>query len=330
MMGLPAASPAERKVDMHVEPFDARHARDAATIFVAALDGLRRDIPALSGELADTGMIEEKLSAMSGTVALDGERLVGYLTTSWFPITSFRNSDRAGAYAPAWGHGVAADVAAVYRALYRASSGAWAAARCDVHALTLLAGNPRTVETWFWGGFGMGTIDAVRPMDPLSLPPPAGYQVRAASVDDAAALSILDAEHVGHYSEPPVFMTHRPADDAAAWSAFLTANGNTAWLAEDADGPFGFIRFDRTFGGSDVAASKDGVFINGAYVRSTHRRQGAADAILDAALRHYTDGGLMCCAVDFEAFNPEAAAFWTRSFTPVCYSLMRVPESFGV
>jgi GNAT superfamily N-acetyltransferase len=318
------------KVEMNVEPFDGHHAHDAATIFVAALDGLRREVPALARDFANVGLIRDKLSSMSGSVALEGRSLVGYLT-SWFPIASFRHTERVGAYVPAWGHGVAADAdaAAVYRALYRALSATWASARCDVHAITLLAGDPRTIDTWFWAGFGMGTIDAVRPMDPIRLPPPVGYRVRAAGSDDVAALAILDAEHVRHYSDPPVFMTHPPADDAAAWSAFLAGNGNTAWLAEDADGPFAFIRFDRTFGGSDVTASTDGVFIRGAYARAAHRRRGAASAILDAALRHYAEGGLTCCAVDFEAFNPEAAAFWTRSFTPVCYSLMRVPETFG-
>lgn len=107
-------------------------------------------------------------------------------------------------------------------------------------------------------------------------------------------------------------------------------DGNTAWLAQDNDGPFAFMGFDRMFGHSEVTASTQGVLIRGAYVRATHRRRGAGNAILDAALRHYADSGLACCAVDFEAFNPEAAAFWMRSFTPVCYSLMRVPESFGV
>lgn len=32
-------------------------------------------------------------------------------------------------------------------------------------------------------------------------------------------------------------------------------------------------------------------------------------------------------AVDFEAVNPEATAFWMGYFTPICHSLMRVPES---
>jgi hypothetical protein len=42
----------------------------------------------------------------------------------------------------------------------------------------------------------------------------------------------------------------------------------------------------------------------------------ASTAILDAAVRHHVDDCLTCCAVDFEAFNPEAATFWMRHFTP--------------
>jgi hypothetical protein len=49
--------------------------------------------------------------------------------------------------------------------------------------------------------------------------------------------------------------------------------------------------------------------------------------MLDAGLRHYAARGLTTCAVDFEAFNPEAAAFWPRHFAIACMSLMRVPES---
>jgi hypothetical protein len=35
----------------------------------------------------------------------------------------------------------------------------------------------------------------------------------------------------------------------------------------------------------------------------------------------------MCCAVNFESFNPEAATFWMRYFEPVGLSVMRVPEN---
>jgi GNAT superfamily N-acetyltransferase len=254
---------------------------------------------------------------------------VGYLT-SWFPIASFRDADRVGAYSPEWAHGVVGSHrVAISRALYRAASSGWAAAGCDVHAITLLRGDNTILDAWFWSGFGMGTVDAVRPMSPLVLPAPVGYSVRPAGADDATSLATLQIEQYRHHTEPPVFMALRAADDPDAWSAFLAEPGNTAWLAEDGGGPFGFLRFDREFNGADVTASDAGGFISGAYVRASHRRRGVAAAILDAALRDYAERGLTCCAVDFEAFNPEAAGFWMRYFTPVCHSLMRVPESLG-
>jgi hypothetical protein len=48
--------------------------------------------------------------------------------------------------------------------------------------------------------------------------------------------------------------------------------------------------------------------------------------MLDAALRDYAARDFRRCSVDFESFNPEAAAFWLRYFEPVCYSVLRVPE----
>lgn len=49
--------------------------------------------------------------------------------------------------------------------------------------------------------------------------------------------------------------------------------------------------------------------------------------MINAALREYAARGFTCCAVDFESFNPEAAVFWPRHFTPVGHSLVRVPEN---
>ena len=67
--------------------------------------------------------------------------------------------------------------------------------------------------------------------------------------------------------------------------------------------------------------------VNVAYVRPGYRGPHAAAAILHAGLRHYAALGFPVCAVNFESFNPEAAALWPRYFTPVCLSLMRMPEN---
>jgi len=68
------------------------------------------------------------------------------------------------------------------------------------------------------------------------------------------------------------------------------------------------------------------IAITGAFVRAEQRGRGLAAALLRAALEDHRARGFHRCAVDFESFNPEAAAFWPRYFQPVCYSLMRIPE----
>jgi ribosomal protein S18 acetylase RimI-like enzyme len=316
-------------MSIRIVPFNGAHVSDAARMFVACLEVLRRRVAALPPDLADIGVIRGRLTSMTGVAALEDERLVGYLT-SWFPIDGFRGTTRIGAYVPEWAHGaVGTDRRAVYNALYRAASMAWSDAGCDVHAITLLDGDDVALETWFWSGFGMGTVDAVRPTTPLGAPVVARSTVRMATAADAPALAILDLEHVRHYAAAPVFMVPPAPQNEEAWRTFLGGPRNAVWLVEDTAGPYGFIRFDPEFHGSAVVESSTGIFISGAYVRPAHRRRGAATAMLDAAMRRYAVDGTTFCAVDYEAFNPEASSFWARHFTPVCCSLMRVPETSG-
>jgi len=313
-------------MSIRITPFEPAHIPAAARMFVASLESLRRRVPLLPPTLTDRDLVQERLARLRGFTAFEDGRLVGYLT-SRYPIPSFRGADRVGAYSPEWAHGsLAAEHRAVDNALYRAAAAEWARAGCDVHAITLLAEDDAALRTWSWSGFGMAVVDAIRPTTPLGMPAPAHDMVRAASPADATALAALDREHVRHYTEAPVFMPPPEHLDAAAWADFVARPGNAVWLAEDVLGPYGFLRFDREFHGSSVIVSSTGVFISGAYVRPGHRGRGAASAMLDAALRRYAAEGITSCAVDFEAFNPEAATFWVRHFTPVCYSLMRVPE----
>jgi GNAT superfamily N-acetyltransferase len=314
---------------MHITTFDAEHIPAATEMFIASLTALRRDAPALSARMADPAVMAEKLAGIEGFAAVEDGRLIGYLL-SWYPIERFRGAARAGAFVPEWAHGaVGPNRAAIYRALYRVASAAWADAACDVHAISVLAHDREALDAWFWNGFGLTVVDGVRPMQPIGGRAPAGYAVRPADARDIPALVALDREHWLHYQGPPVFMAPHASREADEWTGFLDRPGNTVWLAEDADGPFGFLRFDREFDGADILVTETGVFISGAYVRPSHRGRGAATAILDAALRHYASRGFTCCTLDFESFNPEAASFWVRYFTPVSYGLLRVPEWRG-
>ncbi|HSI99167.1 MAG TPA: GNAT family N-acetyltransferase [Patescibacteria group bacterium] len=309
-----------------IVPFGRVHVADAARMFVDSLSALCRRVPALPPDLADVAAVSRRLEGMTGFAAIEEGRLAGYLT-GWAPIERFRGAARVGAYVPEWAHASRGpNRRDVDTALYRAAAAGWSAAGSDTHAITLLAGDD-ALETWFWLGFGMGTVDAVRPMTPLERAVPDGVVVRPATPDDAGVLATLDVEHQRHYRESPIFMAAREPEDPGSFAAFVQRPGATIWLAEIGDEVVGFLRCGREFNASAVVESDAAIFISAAYVRPVARGRGVATAMLDAALRQYAAEGFTTCAVDFEAFNPEATAFWLRFFTPVCFSLMRVPEA---
>jgi GNAT superfamily N-acetyltransferase len=163
-------------------------------------------------------------------------------------------------------------------------------------------------------------------MEPLAGVPPNDLTVRRAQASDLNSLALLDEQHARHYVEAPVFMAAYRPTSVDGWREFLARPANTAWLAEAAGGPVGFMCFTRDYGASALIESDQGIFLSGAFVVPSRRGEGIATCMLDAALQHYAQRGVTSCALDFEAFNPEASAFWPRYFTPVCLTLMRVPE----
>lgn len=315
---------------LEILPLQPEDLPAAAALFTRRLAALRSQVPALPEAETDPVYIESLLmrfiSSGNGLAArLDGA-FAGYL--GWFLVDGFRETERLGAFSPEWGHGAAQGQAApVYRALYRAAGAAWQAAGAGVHALTLLANDTPAREAWFWNGFGLAVVDAIRPALPLEPHPSPRLAIRKALPADAPLLAALDTEHCQHYSQPPVFMAPRQPLNAAGFCEWLADPRKTAWLALDGEQPAGFMLFEgESFGAASIVRSPQTAAITGAYVRPRFRGQKAAPAMLNAALRDLSERGYTRCSVDFESFNPEAAGFWLRFFQPVCYSLMRIPE----
>lgn len=318
---------------MEISQFRKEHIPEAAALFVQNYKRLRLAIPVLPDLMEDEIHVEKMLAgcfdASSGIVALEQGCLVGYIC--WFLVERFRGTDRKGAYVPEWGFGcVEENKEKIIQAMYRAAGESWAAAGCQVHAITLLANDRSAEKAWFWNGFGLTVVDAIRPMSPLQTASNSNLLIRKATQDDVEALTELDKEHWKHYSRSPIFMPPRPGKSLDENIEFLSRPKNSIWIARDENGLAGFIRYEGyDFDGVAIVESEDGVTITGAYVRPAYRGQKVAVALLDAALRDYQARGLKYCAVNFESFNPEAASFWMKYFEPVCFSLLRVPEFVG-
>ena len=316
---------------MKIAAFHKDHTPEAAALFVNSYHRQRLANPLLPDLMEDpsrvSAMLEDLFRTCPGVIALENNRLVGYM--GWFFVNGFRGTPRKGAYVPEWAHGCVEDgKVAIYRALYRAAAEQWASAACQVHAVTLFAHDHAAEKAWFWNGFGLTVVDAIRPMDPLNVPCAADLQIRKATPDDADALAELDAEHWRHYTQSPIFMPPRIGQGAAEQSAFVSRPKNSIWLALDGDALVGFMRYDGyDFDGVAIVESDNAVTITGAYVRPAYRGRRVAVTLLDAALRDYQARGFTFCALNFESFNPEAAAFWMQYFEPVCLSVVRVPEA---
>jgi ribosomal protein S18 acetylase RimI-like enzyme len=325
---------------MEILPFEAHHIQPAAALFCSTYSGMRGMVPSLPARMADPALVSKSLrwlvAQRPAFVAMQNGQLAGYL--GWLLVDGFRNTPRRAAYVPEWGWAAAqgANLPAVTRALYRAAASQWADAGVNVHAVTLLACDQPARETWFWAGFGLTVVDAVRPLDePLALRPPVpGVSLRLANADDTALLAQIEAEHGQHYTQAPTLMVPSAPDGPAEFAAFLATPPNTAWLAFKDGIMAGYLRVQSVIdGGAAVLNSEQSIGITGAYVRPEYRGLGLAPALVEAARQHYAAQrdasgrpAFTCFAVDFESINPEAAAFWPRYFTPVTFSLIRVPE----
>lgn len=315
---------------MQIIPFDRTHIPAASAMFAGSFKMQRQFVPHLPDRFETAAesvlLLQRMLQNHAGLAAVEGGELLGYLI--WFTIDNFRNANRKAAYCPVWAHGASLEKqSAVYRSLYRAASALWAEAGCEVHAITLLAYNQDVIQTWFWSGFGLTVVDAIRPAVPLGISYPTGVTIRQARLDDSEILADLEAEHWHHYLAAPVFMNPTPPSSAAEFVELLQSPGGGAWLAFVDDKPAGYIRLEASSSGAaEIVAADTTISITGAYVLPALRGRKIAPALIEGALDYYADQGFQACSVDFESINPEAAVFWMRYFDPVSYSVLRVPE----
>jgi GNAT superfamily N-acetyltransferase len=315
---------------LEITTFKKDYLPDLAALFVQNFRKLRAAVPALPDLMEDTDRIVGMLGRLSdicpGVVAVKNGKLLGYM--GWFVADHFRDTERRAAYCPEWGHAAVEEAKSeVYGAMYHEAARHWADCGCHVHALTLLAHDREAEKIWFWYGFGLTVVDAIRATLPLDGVSPRDVCVRKAGLDDVEALAMMEVEHRQHYSQPPVLMAAHPPADADALAGFICEPNNSIWLAVDGDDYIGYLRFDASDADSvAVVAAPDRIANTAAYVRSQYRGRGAATAVLNAALRDYAGRGFRRCSVDFESFNPEAVSFWLRFFEPVCFSVLRVPE----
>jgi len=203
-----------------IKPFTRQHIKEAAVLATNRYVTLRRSVPWLPAQYEDVASIQDQLNEISrerpGVVAIDNGLLVGFLIAHLFP--SFRG--KRAVYSPEWTNAASSGHSnRIYQDMYAVLSDKWVKEQCLCHLVTLFADDSSAIEGWFWEGFGMISVDALRDLDPVEEKELEG-QVRPATLDDIDALLILADELRDHVGSGPTFLV-RGTEPRSFWEDVL-------------------------------------------------------------------------------------------------------------
>jgi len=151
----------------HIVPFAEKHIEDAAALLASRYRHLHELVPALPSRCADASSILPLLCDLTkdakGVAAIKQSQLAGFLIGQVLP--SFRG--KRSAYSPEWANATDLDNSReIYQRMYASLSSEWVADGCLTHLVTIFANDHDAVDAWFWEGFGLIAVDAMRDLSP--------------------------------------------------------------------------------------------------------------------------------------------------------------------
>lgn len=314
-------------MSLQVTPFGEAHLEEAAKMVSGRYRQLMAVVPCLPEIYADTTVIADLLADLIrsgiGAAATRDGHLAGFLAAWCLPSILGRPS----AFSPEWASGVSGGDQRVTEALYTYLAPQWRQRGCHSHWVSLLADDTQGLEHWHWLGFGLVSVDAVRPLEPIERRL-LSARIRKAGPADLESVTRLDDSLVRHISGPPIYLrdeTWPAPEDYRAW----LANDNMAvWIAEEADEAIAFLTIGPVAQDEcTIIRDRGTASIITAFTSEERRGEGVATGLLDRCLEWARSHGYVRCAVDFEPMNPWARRFWTRHFSPVVHTVVRHLEA---
>ncbi|MFW6287583.1 MAG: N-acetyltransferase family protein [bacterium] len=268
--------------------------------------------------------IKHLLDCGSGVAAFKGDKLLGFLVG--FEIDEFFGRCK-GIYVPVYGHGADKTLRkSLYQRMYKSAAELWVKNGNTNHAITLLAHLEDVINTWFWLGFGLRCIEAMREVKPINNfdinADNTGIQIRKAEKKDILYLADIQRIHNLYYRNSPLFMPNEDEDPVQYLKDWWSKENRHLWLADDGDKPLAYMRIQNN-GESFVSEHPTVMNITGAYVDESARKSKIATAMLASIQDWLSENNYRLCGVEFESFNILGSSFWTKYFTPYTFSLVR-------
>jgi GNAT superfamily N-acetyltransferase len=305
---------------LEVVPLSDERLEGAADLVTACYRAERGAAPALPVRYEDPGevlsLLRDASKRSKGVVAIHDDDVEGLLLGG--AIIEFMGRS---VYVPEWSHAACVDGRQeTYRQMYAYLSRKWVEDGCFTHVISLLAHDREAIDAFFWMGFGLVEVTAIRDLSPVE-GGRASVEIRKAGREDAEVITDFNTGLQRYLAAAPTFHNDREPLRAESW---LADPVNSAWLAYSDGMPVGCIRI----GPADPSAARfirdeRTAYIVHAFVEEGLRNAGIGTALLSRALDWARSAGYERCAVDFESSNTIACNFWLKHFQPVCLILYR-------
>lgn len=307
---------------IELKPFTEKYVEDAARLFAERHRAERKHAKLLPPRHEEYNtiapLLSDQIKKTPGVVTIENGKLTGYVVEQLIPSWRGRRS----AFVPFWGHAVAGkNRKKNYQQMYTHLSPQWIANGCYTHLISVLAYDREIINTLFWLGFGMAVIDTMRDCSDIQNPV-ADVEIRRATINDVDTVVSLDHELAQYLAGPPIFMAMTEKRGREYHEKWLSKPLHSLWLASYEGKVVSYMKM-CPLDEDHLITDEKTIWIQGAYTKEHLREKGIGSALLKQALQWARSQGYERCAVDFEAENVLAGAFWLRYFEPTCFSLVR-------
>jgi ribosomal protein S18 acetylase RimI-like enzyme len=297
-----------------IRPFSEEHVDDAARLLARRHERHLAARPLLPAAPDFRSEVEElwRRDGASGTAAVAGGRLVGYL------VGSSRPSERWGPNLWIESGGHAALEPEVIRDLYAAAADRWVERGLTAQYVLVPATDAELVDAWFRLGFGAQSAHGILGLAGADAGPARGVRVRQASTADLGALVALSPLLSDHHHAAPVFShSRRHTDDEIR--GFIDedlAATDVADLVAEVDGRIVGTFVVRPVGSSEthsgLARPPGAALLAFAVTDPQVRGSGAGLALTRASFSWARDRGYETMVTDWRETNLLASRFWPQ------------------
>ena len=301
-----------------IRPFEPDDVDGAGRLLADRHAAHRRSQPLLSARYEDPAVAAAEIATAwqqadaSGAVAVDGDRLTGFL------IGAPKRS-------PVWGPnlwvesaGQAVEEPETMRDLYGLAASRWVDEGRTAHYALTPAYDPDVLDAWYRLGFGQQHAHGIRPVPTRAPTPPPSVRIRGPRREDIDSLARLDLSLPDHQGRSPVFSAGTvPTLDAARaeWEDDLAGDVDGCFVAE-VDGRVvgSAVGVPLEKSGSHVGPARpdNAGFLGFAAVLPEARGHGAGRALGEAVGWWAAESGFDSLVTDWRVTNLLSSRTWPR------------------